>query len=202
MEKVANMAEKRAANALAGKSIAFIGGGAMAGAMIGGLLNSHAVEREGDDGERSARRSHAGSREALRRGDDQRQPESREERRHRHSVGEAADAAVRVPRPVRKAAQGRARAVDHRGRASRVDDAGAEARVHRAVDAQYAGPGRRRDDRVDRQRRGHAGAARTRRRPFSARSAKSSTSPTRRSSTWRPLSADRARATCSCSWKR
>jgi len=44
MERVANMAEKRAANALAGKSIAFIGGGAMAGAMIGGLLNSHAVD--------------------------------------------------------------------------------------------------------------------------------------------------------------
>ena len=44
MEKVASMSEKRAANALAGKSIAFIGGGAMAGAMIGGLLNSHAVE--------------------------------------------------------------------------------------------------------------------------------------------------------------
>ena len=44
MEKVAKMAEKRAANALSGRSIAFIGGGAMAGAMIGGLLNSHAVE--------------------------------------------------------------------------------------------------------------------------------------------------------------
>src|SRR5512145_1963667 len=44
MEKVANMVEKRAAGALGGKSIAFIGGGAMAGAMIGGLLNSHAVE--------------------------------------------------------------------------------------------------------------------------------------------------------------
>src|SRR5687768_128123 len=44
MEKVASMAEKRAANALSGRSIAFIGGGAMAGAMIGGLLNSHAVD--------------------------------------------------------------------------------------------------------------------------------------------------------------
>jgi pyrroline-5-carboxylate reductase len=44
MEKVASMAEKRAANVLGGKSVAFIGGGAMAGAMIGGLLNSHAVE--------------------------------------------------------------------------------------------------------------------------------------------------------------
>ncbi len=44
MEKVAKIAEKRAANALSGRSIAFIGGGAMAGAMIGGLLNSHAVE--------------------------------------------------------------------------------------------------------------------------------------------------------------
>jgi len=44
MEKVAKLAEKRAANALSGRSIAFIGGGAMAGAMIGGLLNSHAVE--------------------------------------------------------------------------------------------------------------------------------------------------------------
>src|SRR5262245_20729513 len=44
MEKIASMAEKRAANALSGRSIAFIGGGAMAGAMIGGLLNSHVVE--------------------------------------------------------------------------------------------------------------------------------------------------------------
>src|SRR5687768_9914573 len=44
MEKVANMAEKRSANALSGRSIAFIGGGAMAGAMIGGLLNAHVVE--------------------------------------------------------------------------------------------------------------------------------------------------------------
>src|SRR5919107_2440402 len=44
MEKVANMAEKRSANALSGRSIAFMGGGAMAGAMIGGLLNSHAVD--------------------------------------------------------------------------------------------------------------------------------------------------------------
>ncbi len=44
MDKVASMAEKRAANALSGRSIAFIGGGAMAGAMIGGLLNSHVVE--------------------------------------------------------------------------------------------------------------------------------------------------------------
>jgi pyrroline-5-carboxylate reductase len=45
MEKVATMAEKRAAaNALSGRTIAFIGSGAMAGAMIGGLLNSHTVD--------------------------------------------------------------------------------------------------------------------------------------------------------------
>jgi len=37
-------AEKRASNVLAGRSLAFIGGGAMAGAMIGGLLNSHVVD--------------------------------------------------------------------------------------------------------------------------------------------------------------
>jgi pyrroline-5-carboxylate reductase len=44
MEKTASVADKRTANALSGRSLAFIGGGAMAGAMIGGLLNSHAVE--------------------------------------------------------------------------------------------------------------------------------------------------------------
>jgi pyrroline-5-carboxylate reductase len=44
MEKIASMAEKRAAGALSGRSLAFIGSGAMAGAMIGGLLNTHAVE--------------------------------------------------------------------------------------------------------------------------------------------------------------
>ena len=44
MEKVASMVDKRTANALSGRSIAFIGSGAMAGAMIGGLLNSHTVD--------------------------------------------------------------------------------------------------------------------------------------------------------------
>ena len=43
MEKLATMAEKRA-NALSGRTIAFVGSGAMAGAMIGGLLNSHTVD--------------------------------------------------------------------------------------------------------------------------------------------------------------
>ena len=38
------MAEKRAASPLSGRAVAFIGSGAMAGAMIGGLLNSHVVE--------------------------------------------------------------------------------------------------------------------------------------------------------------
>ena len=41
------MAEKRATNVLSGRTLAFIGGGAMAGAMIGGLLNSHAVDPTG-----------------------------------------------------------------------------------------------------------------------------------------------------------
>ena len=44
MEKLASVADKRAATALSGRSIAFIGSGAMAGAMIGGLLNSHTVD--------------------------------------------------------------------------------------------------------------------------------------------------------------
>jgi pyrroline-5-carboxylate reductase len=37
-------AEKRTTNVLGGRSLAFIGGGAMAGAMIEGLLNSHVVD--------------------------------------------------------------------------------------------------------------------------------------------------------------
>ena len=41
--KTASVATKRS-NVLSGRSLAFIGGGAMAGAMIGGLLNSHAVD--------------------------------------------------------------------------------------------------------------------------------------------------------------
>ena len=44
MDKVASMAEKRSASALSSRSLAFIGGGAMASAMIGGLLSSRTVE--------------------------------------------------------------------------------------------------------------------------------------------------------------
>jgi pyrroline-5-carboxylate reductase len=44
MDKIASVAEKRVAGALSGRSLAFIGSGAMAGAMVGGLLNSHAIE--------------------------------------------------------------------------------------------------------------------------------------------------------------
>ena len=202
MEKVANMAEKRAANALS-RQVDRVHRRRRDGRGDDWRAAELARGRgEGDDGERSARRSHAGSRDALRHGDDQREPEGRQERRHRDSVGEAADAAVRVSRSVRQAAQGCARAVDHRRRANRVDDAGAEARVHRALDAEYAGPGGRRDDRLDREHRRSRRRSATRRRPFCVRSARSSTWPTRRSSTWRRPSADRARATCSCSWKR
>jgi pyrroline-5-carboxylate reductase len=44
MEKVAAVADKRAASVLDGASLAFIGGGAMGEAMIGGLLNRHVVD--------------------------------------------------------------------------------------------------------------------------------------------------------------
>jgi pyrroline-5-carboxylate reductase len=44
MEKIASMADKRAAGPLTGRSLAFIGSGAMAGAMVGGLLNSRTVD--------------------------------------------------------------------------------------------------------------------------------------------------------------
>jgi pyrroline-5-carboxylate reductase len=44
MEKIASMPDKRAAGPLTGRSLAFIGSGAMAGAMVGGLLNSRTVD--------------------------------------------------------------------------------------------------------------------------------------------------------------
>ena len=44
MDKTASVTEKRGANVLSGRSLAFIGGGAMAGAMIGGLLDSQTVD--------------------------------------------------------------------------------------------------------------------------------------------------------------
>jgi pyrroline-5-carboxylate reductase len=44
MEKVGAAIQTRGANVLSGTSIAFVGAGAMGEAMIGGLLNSHAVE--------------------------------------------------------------------------------------------------------------------------------------------------------------
>ena len=154
------MAEKRAANALNGRTIAFIGGGAMAGAMIGGLLNSHAVDATAI----TASDPHADRIKDLEKrfgvGDDERQRESREGRRHRHPVGQAADAAVCLSRSVRQAAEGCAGAVDHRRRTNRVDDAGSEASIRRALDAEYTGSGGGRYDGMDRQQRGHSRAAR------------------------------------------
>ena len=174
----------------------------MAGAMIGGLLNSHARRREVDHRQRSARDRTKDLENAVRHHDDDRKPRRGAAGRYRHPVGEAADAAVRVSRPLRQAAQGRPGAVDHRWRAHRLDDSGAEAPVDRPLDAEHARAGGRRHDRLDGERRPSPRPSASRRSRFCSRSAKSSTWPMRRFSTWRRRSAAQGRAMCSSSWKR
>ena len=187
---------------LSNATIATVGSGVMAEAMIAGLLRDGLVTPD----RVVASHPRAERREILERAYGIRTVAGNADavaRRRRHPArDQAADArtgrprhrTAPAPRPARPERAGRR---DHRGA-----DRDPRARPGRAQHAQHAGPARQgrdglvRDARDD--RRAARAGGRTPRRPR----ASSSRSTTRRWSRWRPRSAAPARPTCSWSWRR